>query len=408
MFRMSVKSVYCGLCIAATLASPSFGQPVAAPLTRSPLPCAVSSQLSPLETTLMAAGGALIAVILKDLIFKLLEERRVKRAALEAVYSRYADPLSSSAVSLMWRLHEALGHPGRSRFLKLTGIVFPTNRYGTYDAYKKLSTLYRLAVLLGWVRACKREFLYLKIAEVNALPLVERSIANFESALADGPVVEMERLQELSKLWGLTLPADEERKSSIAVDLGTAIYEFMQKSNHDQIGSLEDEQKSHLVLASAEAITTALGQQEVAGTVISQSCARAIQIIDIREAWIYRDWQSAMGDLVLIQIDSGERRFDVIGFSEFESLCLSGSEEQKRWVARLSAVFDGIDMVKRNPFDHRPNQLLTVLRATAALTKALSACTKNTSISHESLALASKISSDPLSRNSPDSRKTKA
>jgi len=356
----------------------------------------------------MAAGGALIAVVLKDLIFKLLEERRVKRAALEEVYSRYADPLSSSAVSLMWRLHEALGQPGRSRFLKLTGIASPTNRYGTYDAYKKVSTLYRLAVLLGWVRACKREFSYLKIAEVNALPLVERAITNFESALADGPIVEMERLQELSKLWGLTLPGDDGRKSSIAVDLGTAIYEYMQKANHEQISALDDEQKSNLVLASAGTITTALGLQEVSSTVISESCARAIQIIDIKEAWIYRDWQSAIGDLVLKQIDSGERRFDVIGFSEFESLCLTGSEEQKRWVARLSAVFDGIDMVKRNPFDHRPNQLLTVLRATASLTGALSDCTKNTSISSESLALASKILSDGPSRNSTDTAKQKA
>src|ERR1700729_1361241 len=73
------------------------------------------SQPTPLETTLITALGALIGVLLKDLIFKLLEERRSQQRELTAIYSRYADPLASATVTLMWRLHEALNRPGRGR-----------------------------------------------------------------------------------------------------------------------------------------------------------------------------------------------------------------------------------------------------------------------------------------------------
>ena len=66
-----------------------------------------STQKVSLETAALAAVGALLGVILKDLIFKLWEERRAKKETLRAVYARYAEPLSLATVSLLWRLHEA-------------------------------------------------------------------------------------------------------------------------------------------------------------------------------------------------------------------------------------------------------------------------------------------------------------
>ncbi|MGA2251710.1 hypothetical protein [Terracidiphilus sp.] len=93
-----------------------------------------------LETAAIAAMGALVGVVLKDLIFKLWEENRNKKETLRAVYARYAEPLSLASVSLLWRLHEALRQPGRGRFLKMVGLPATTNKYSTYGAYKKIST----------------------------------------------------------------------------------------------------------------------------------------------------------------------------------------------------------------------------------------------------------------------------
>jgi hypothetical protein len=294
----------------------------------------------------------------------------------------------------MWRLHEALEQPGRGRFLKLVEMPAATNKYSTYGAYKKLSTLYRLAVVLGWIRACRREFSYLKVAELASLQTIDAAINEFEHALADGPDVEVERLIELCKLWGLQPPGDEDRRCSVAVDLEIAIDEYMQNMNTDEIMLLTDQQQSTLAHSAALAITTALNSGSVPTSVLKQSCAQAIQIIDIKEAWIYRDWQSAIGDLMLRPVVGSERRFDVIGFSEFESMYSGGTSEQKKWMSRLSAVFDGINMSRKDPYDHRPAQLTAILHAAARLTKSLSNSVDNTNISSTSLDLATRVTAE--------------
>lgn len=362
-----------------------------------------STQTVSLETAAIAAVGALCGVILKDLIFKLWEEHRTKKETLRAVYARYAEPLSLATVSLLWRLHEALEQPGRGRFLKIVGVPPSTNKYSTFGAYKKLSTLYRLAALLGLIRACRREFSYLKVAESEAHGPIQDAITNFEHALADGPAVAIERLQKLCGLWGLERAINDEICQYLAVDLEITIDEFFQDLDVDEINLLSDGQKLELVSRTARVITSSLKLQDIPRDVLQQTWARAIQIVDFKEAWIYRDWQSAIGDLMLRPIDGSERRFEVIGFSEFEAMCTDGSAVEKKWILRLSAVFDGIDLSWKDPYDHRPSQLGAVLRATASLTLALSPCVDERNVSVQSRSLASKCCVDPLnSRAFPD------
>jgi hypothetical protein len=351
----------------------------------------VSTQRVSLETAAIAAIGALFGVILKDLIFKLWDENRTKKETLRAVYARYAEPLSLATVSLLWRLHEALEQPGRGRFLKIVGVPPTTNKYSTYGAYKKLSTLYRLAALLGLIRACRREFSYLKVAESEAHGPIQEAINSFERALADGPAVAIERLVKLCSIWGLEQAISDEICQYLAVDLEIAIDEFFQYLNVDEVSLLSDCQKLQLVSRAAKVITSSLKLQDIPQDVIEQSWARAIQIVDFKEAWIYRDWQSAIGDLMLLKIDGAERRFEVVGFSEFESMCTDGTDVQKKWIIRLSAVLDGIDLSWKDPYDHRPSQLGAVLHATACLALALSPCVDERNISEQSRSLASRI-----------------
>jgi hypothetical protein len=351
----------------------------------------VSTQKVSLETAAIAAIGALFGVVLKDVIFKLWEENRTKKETLRAVYARYAEPLSLATVSLLWRLHEALEQPGRGRFLKMVGVPPTTNKYSTYGAYKKLSTLFRLAALLGWIRACRREFSYLKVAESETHGPIQEAISSFEHALADGPAVAIERLAKLCGLWGLEGAIDDEICQYLAVDLEIAIDEFFQDLDVDEVNLLSDGQKSKLVTRAAKVITSSLRLQDIPEAVLEQTWARAIQIVDFKEAWIYRDWQSAIGDLMLRPIDGAERRFEVIGFSEFETMCTDGTDVQKKWIFRLSAVFDGIDLSWKDPYDHRPTQLGAILHATASLALSLAPCVDERNISEQSRSLASRI-----------------
>ncbi|MBX3093606.1 MAG: hypothetical protein KF680_03570 [Cryobacterium sp.] len=55
-----------------------------------------------------------------------------------------------------------------------------------------------------------------------------------------------------------------------------------------------------------------------------------VQLLDTREAWIYRDWQAAIGDLLLVSASEGSRTYDAIGYREFEELYINGNEEPKK------------------------------------------------------------------------------
>jgi hypothetical protein len=354
---------------------------------------ATESHPSALETTLITALGALLGVLLKDLVFKILEERRTRDKELEAVYARYADPLASATVSLMWRLHEIVNKPGRGRFLKIIGVPASTNKYSTYGAYKKLSTLYRLAALLGWTRACRREFSYLKVADSGHLRPVDEAIATIERALADGPAVEIERARKLCELWHLPIPAEEGKLSSIAVEVEAAIDEFMQAERVSEISVLDDERTLNLVRVAASVLSDGLQVSTPPDKILDETVSRAAQILDIKEAWIYRDWQAAIGDLMIRSVENADRRFEVIGFSEFESMYHCGTEEQKKWMVRLGSVFDGIDVSKLDPFDYRRRQISSLLRACARLTLALAECTKSASIDVSTAQTATSIAS---------------
>ncbi len=146
----------------------------------------------------------------------------------------------------------------------------------------------------------------------------------------------------------------------------------MQHKDTEEAGRLTDERKSELVAHVAKTITQSLGLQDLQAGILQQSSAQVVKIIDIKEAWIYREWQNAIGDLMLRPVERPDRRFEVISFGEFECMCSNPTGEQKKWISRLSAVFDGIDLSRKDPYDYRPVQLNELLRATDSLALAIS------------------------------------
>jgi hypothetical protein len=112
----------------------------------------------------------------------------------------------------------------------------------------------------------------------------------------------------------------------------------------------------------------------------------------MREAWVYRDWQSAIGDMMLRTLADQSRKFEVVGYGEFEQICRDGSIAQRLWISRLAEVFDDLDLSIQDRFDARPRQLHAMASATAKLILALhSAQGSRSMVSGDTLDIARKL-----------------
>jgi hypothetical protein len=325
-------------------------------------------------TSLFTAAATIAGIVLKDLIFKILEERRAERRAELAVYERYSKPLAASAVGLLHRLHEMLLQEHRPVFLRGVGIPKATGQGSSYRAYKKLSTVYRLAAVLGLIRACRREFSYLRLADRNESNAIHDAINKFENAFADGSWVERQRVMRLCEI--LRLPsepfeASTELLESAGVRVDNLIYDSLEAGGVTDLPALTEVQKRSLCADIAGSLATDLNTNPVSPAVMESQWKEAYEVIGMREAWVYRDWQTAIGDMMLRSSEGETRKFEVIGYGEFEQMHASGGDHQQTCIARLCEVLDDVNLEIEDRFDARPRQLRTMAVANANLILAL-------------------------------------
>ncbi len=190
---------------------------------------------------------------------------------------------------------------------------------GAYRSYKKLSTIYRLAVVLGWIRACRREFSYLRVADLGDAEGVQKAINDFENALADGSWVEWERVTRLCDIWFLCKPEEllnSPNAEALATHVDNLIWDHLEKSQVEDISLLNEDGRRSLCRVVADCISLTLRTNTVSNDSMERSWPDAFAVLGMREAWIYRDWQSAIGDVMIQTIDSDAHKFEVIGFAE--------------------------------------------------------------------------------------------
>ena len=240
-----------------------------------------------------------------------------------------------------------------------------------------MSTLYRLASVLGWIRACRREFSYLRLAGIKENEPIHRAITVFENALADGSWVERERVRRLCAFWNICsgehLEGEPRRLENIGVQVDNVIYDKLEAAQADDPIALNESERLALCVSVAGVMTSSLATNDVNSVFLQKTWPEAFNIIATREAWIYKDWQSAIGDIMLGRLEDADRKFEVVGYGEFEQMCRIGDQQQKQWIQCLSDIFDGVDFSIEDRFDARPRQLRTLARATAALVRALHA-----------------------------------
>jgi len=319
----------------------------------------------PLLLVLVGAAITLIGVLINNLVQVWLANRQ-SRSSTVSVFRTYADPLAMAATNLLWRLDEVFNTEGRGVFLKGQHVL------STYGSYKQVSSLYRLACLLGWMRAFRRERAFLRLVGRRRLPDLDDALNSFESALADGPHVETERMTELAKLWRIELPMDDAQLQGVGTEIELEIKTSYANLKVENASEMSETEQLSLCNMAAKKLAQLAGSQPPSDGVIRETRERAVRCIAIRQAWLYRDWQSAIGDLMIQEVSGAERRFDIIGFGVFEWMYQAGDERERQWLDRLANIIDDLDVTRTDMFDARIQQLRNTLISTARIVLALS------------------------------------
>jgi hypothetical protein len=311
---------------------------------------------------LLALAGVIVGLVARDVIMAiyLLRQKRTqelndrKEAEGKQHYDLvrlYSDPLKDAVTSLRYRLKEIVEQ-------KQAGYLLADAPHTSFHDYKRISTLYRIAAVLGWIRAIRRERSYLDPQQASASHEMQ-AIGAFEKALADGNHVELQRLDELANLWRIAAIAPEqkvhianlidgERSKSLATNKALTASDL---SERDQLELSER----------CAALVRQEAGVEIPSGLVSATVKQSSVIFGIKEAYIYRDWQVAIGDLMLQEDKRGARHFSVLGFGDFEDLVLQAREgthlPASRWIDRLERLIHDLDMTQAGMFDARREQL---------------------------------------------------
>ncbi|WP_269583141.1 hypothetical protein [Roseibium sp. Sym1] len=313
-------------------------------------------------STLLALSGVIVGLVARDVVMAIYLARRKrfeeladkKNSAREAhldLVRLYSDPLKDAVTSLKYRLQEIV-EKKQASYLLASAPEIP------FLEYKRISTLYRIACVLGWIRAIRRERSYLDPQQAAA-SIEMQAITEFEGALADGAHVELQRLEELTVLWHVS-SIDGEAKTRIASLIDSKRAAYLAAKEVLSPRDLSENDQCELAEQCAEIIRSK-ASVDIPESLVSATAKQAAVIFGIKEAYIYRDWQAAIGDMMIAQEIGGKRHFSVHGFGTFEDMFLDARKDKgsstARWLNRLEGLIHDLDMVHEGLFDARREQI---------------------------------------------------
>ncbi|WP_372004543.1 hypothetical protein P7L68_09550 [Tistrella mobilis] len=340
---------------------------------------------------------ALVAILSTfcTVLFQNFFSRRRERAQKEELFRNYAAPLIRCSENIIWRFGE---------------IILDKRMYLTVDhdfvhvQYKRTSSLYRIASLLGWLRAIQLELDALP-RKPDAFPgVISVAIEGIRSALADGPQAEQRRLERLCEIWEIDIKEiDALNRKEIIIDIDIKIHEALirHESKHiDRLQSLSTQEKNMICRSIYGSIISKLRSHSKPYHMLQDRTDRAIKIIADVESLIYRDWQEAIGDIMLAPDHNSTRRFRIISYSDFEKILYNNSI----WMNVFRDSLNGIG-VQHNGKDARIEQLVAFARSIAHLLISIEKTSEKDLINANALLVAKRlwnISFDPRQLTSND------
>lgn len=330
---------------------------------------------------LIGAASALVTMIVKDGLLDWLKERRQHRRSDAEVYGRYLGPLADACEKLVWRSHEIFVDR-RHSFLDTAAPPLE------FNAYKRTSTLYRIATLIGWIRSMNLELNALAAHNPGYSPPIAKQIAAFRSALADGPSVEVDRLRQVCRIWSFDLSGlDDAAISNLAMRFEVRAHAIMGGEAGDlkAASRLSHDGRFRACRALADFIAGILGKDPPQDDAVKDTLDEAILSLSYREALIYREWQDAIGDAMIARDADSPRRFRIIGYEAFSDLIAEGG---KPWFRVFGGSLDDIDLSEPDPRDFRSHQLRKTAQAAATMLIAIKDTSRSSPVTAAALATA--------------------
>lgn len=272
------------------------------------------------------------AILLKDVLIYICRERKKFKKEDLDIYKRYSKPLQYSLERLIHRLVEICNN--KNYILK-----YDENSSDFYN-YKYISTLYRLFSVLAWLRLAGRELTFYRITSGKKIKKLNKSIFNFKSSLADGMDVEMKRVSNVLASTNYTQQLDEEDLKKIGFKLDNLIINTYGKLYYN-------ETKEDLIINVISLLRTELNFD-----IIVLDKEEFYKTICVTESWIYRDWQDAIGDLMIVNND-------IISYKDFEEMYIK--KEKSKWIKRGESVFDKLSIGNLEKYDFRVVQIKNIL-----------------------------------------------
>ncbi|CAM3473904.1 hypothetical protein [Thalassospira profundimaris] len=341
-----------------------------------------------LKAAVIGSLTVLLGIFLKDFVFQVISDYFKEKKEAEKLFNAYAPALSDALTALFFRLNETLIKKGRGTYL-----VSKESRTA-FEEYKYVSTIYRLGAVISWITALKKENAYKTLANKKSYERFATAISNLERAMSDGNHVEDARLQNLvNELIGKETRVEIESELAIRIDHIIA-RELNKKQSCRVPAKLSSDDQSTL----CHGIVAELKQHDPfksLGPLTEAQKTKIIQAISIREAWLYRDYQSAIGEAFFDQEHQHNRNYSVIGFGKFEQLFYENHTTQRKWFDRLGAIFDDVNLSNTPELDARIDMLRQTFLATIELIYALDETKGNSiRISGSTLSAARKAKSD--------------
>jgi len=196
---------------------------------------------------------------------------------------------------------------------------------------------------------------------------IRLAIDSLEKALADGAHVERKRLEALLGLWNYEGQIDEPTLLRLENSLEKILKNELNTQHVLVARDLPRDRQRELSCELAKKLSAELNETPPSDDVIGEMADEAAQCLSYREAWIYRDWQAGLGDLMINEVENGTRKFEVISFAEFEYMSLIEPNDDNRWLERANSVFENLDLEGSDKYDERHNQLHATFLATAQL-----------------------------------------
>ncbi|WP_125184497.1 hypothetical protein [Hyphobacterium indicum] len=297
-----------------------------------------------IQTAFITALTALVLFVLKDIILSGFKNWRSDRKTAAEIYRIYASPIAVASVSLFWRLNEIFDQSSRSHYLT------EELRVSDFDRYKYLSTIYRFGRLLGWLNAYERELFSRSVSSSRQAKIVDIAISRFRENIADGAHVEALRFKSVISCLNESELAADLDEAQLTIQIDRILQTFLAGPQATLAIDLSEKLKSKLANEVVQTINNTSG---VKFSNESLPVDAIIDALSIREAWLYRDYQDALGDVFLKKADRERRDFEAISYREFEEIFNDQNSGSQIWLSRFCRLFDDLEVSAANRFDAR-------------------------------------------------------